>query len=228
MRRTLGLLAEPLVLLSSLAATLVRPWIGWRGRPAAKYPAQAIIFYEFEACPYCKIARETLSALQLEADIRPCPKGGNRFRPEVKALGGKAMFPYMIDPNTNEAMYESADISRYLYKTYGERRGPVRQWPLINEFNVFLSFLSLQLRLWAGLTSYQRTKDVSEPLAFWGVEAGPQARLVREMLCALEIPYRLHTERPQGKGGLLLSDPNTGLAFRSSFGARHYLLRTYA
>lgn len=202
--------------------------MGWRGSPAAKRPAQTIILYEFEGCPFCKIAREALSALQLDADIRPCPKAGKRFRPEVKARGGIAMFPFMIDPNTNESMYESADISRYLYRTYGERRAPLRQLPLLNEFNVLLSSLSMLPRAGSGLRSVQRRKEVSQPLDFWGVEASPMARLVREVLCVLEIPYRLHTDRSSGKGALLLSDPNTGLEFRSAFGARRYLFETYA
>lgn len=33
--------------------------------------------------------------------------------------GGKVMMPYLIDPNTRISMYESAEIQRYLRKTYG-------------------------------------------------------------------------------------------------------------
>ena len=29
------------------------------------------------------------------------------------------MVPYLVDPNTGAAMYESADIQAYLLKTYG-------------------------------------------------------------------------------------------------------------
>lgn len=223
-----SIVIEPVVLLLSSITTLLRPWMGWRGRPAAKQPAQAIIMYEFEGCPFCKIARETLSALQLRADIRPCPKAGKRFRPDVKERGGIAMFPYMIDPNTGTALYESADISRYLYQTYGERRPPLRQSPPFNGLNVFLASLSMLPRSGCGLLSRRRRKEVPQPLEFWGVEADPRARLVRESLSVLEIPYRLHTARLNGKGGVLLSDPNTDLEFRSSLGARRYLLRTYA
>ena len=38
--------------------------------------------------------------LDLEAEIRPCPKSGPRFRPEVIARGGKAQFPYLVDEQT--------------------------------------------------------------------------------------------------------------------------------
>jgi glutathione S-transferase len=32
---------------------------------------------------------------------------------------GKMQVPYLADPNTGKAMFESADIVRYLYATYG-------------------------------------------------------------------------------------------------------------
>ena len=40
-------------------------------------------------------------------------------RAEVEALGGKMSFPFLVDPNQDVAMYESADIVAYLYDTYG-------------------------------------------------------------------------------------------------------------
>ena len=47
------------------------------------------------------------------------------YTPETKnrkllaERGGKVMIPYLVDPNTGAAMYESADIQRYLRTTYG-------------------------------------------------------------------------------------------------------------
>ena len=35
--------------------------------------------------------------------------------------GGKAQFPYLVDPNTGVEMYESLDIIDYLFETYGQR-----------------------------------------------------------------------------------------------------------
>ena len=49
------------------------------GRPGPR-PAKLLELYEFEACPFCRKAREALSILDLEAMIYPCPKGGPRFR----------------------------------------------------------------------------------------------------------------------------------------------------
>ena len=84
-----------------------------------KRPEKRLQLYEFEACPFCRKAREALSMLDLEAEIYPCPKSGERYRPEVVRRGGKAQFPWLVDPNTGVEMYESDDIVRYLFSTYG-------------------------------------------------------------------------------------------------------------
>lgn len=41
-----------------------------------------------------------MSILDLEVLVFPCPKGGPTWREKVKEMGGKAQFPYMVDPNT--------------------------------------------------------------------------------------------------------------------------------
>src|SRR5512139_1825195 len=98
---------------------------GWRGaaafRPAKWQPEHRLELYDMENCPYCRLVRETLTELDLDVVIKPCPKGGTRFRPFVVADGGKAQFPYLVDPNTGVRMYESADIMEYLGETYGRR-----------------------------------------------------------------------------------------------------------
>jgi glutathione S-transferase len=50
--------------------------------------------------------------------IYPTPHGGKRFRPKVVNLGGKLQVPYLVDPNTGVAMFESAAIREYLLETY--------------------------------------------------------------------------------------------------------------
>jgi glutaredoxin len=47
--------------------------------------------YEFEACPFCRRVRESLTELDLEAEIYPCPKDSVRHRAAVRAKGGKEM-----------------------------------------------------------------------------------------------------------------------------------------
>ena len=50
--------------------------------------------------------------LDLDVLFYPTPARGPNWRPKAKQLGGRAMFPYMVDDNTGVAMYESDDIIR--------------------------------------------------------------------------------------------------------------------
>jgi glutathione S-transferase len=113
------------VLNSSLTSTL-RWWRGTNARGSAKQPAKHLKLYEFEACPYCRLVREALTELDLDALIYPAPHGGKRFRPQVAELGGKQQFPFLVDPNTGESMYESDAIIDYLYRRYRGRTGKVQ------------------------------------------------------------------------------------------------------
>lgn len=38
--------------------------------------------------------------LDLDVDVFPCPKGGTVWRPKAVELGGKAQFPFLVDPNS--------------------------------------------------------------------------------------------------------------------------------
>ena len=110
---------------SSLGATLVRAASGFRVGSLGPRPRQRLELYEFEACPYCRKAREALSMLDLEVLVKPCPKGGSRFREDVKRRGGKALFPYLVDPNAGKEMYESDAIVEYLFREYGDGAPPL-------------------------------------------------------------------------------------------------------
>jgi hypothetical protein len=104
---------------SSHLASVLRLGAGWISRPARRKPEALLELYEFEACPFCRRVREALSEYDLDAIVFPCPKRGIRFRPKVVELGGKHQFPFLVDPNTGRALFESADIVRYLNETYG-------------------------------------------------------------------------------------------------------------
>ena len=90
-------LARFLDVTTSTAASAARPNFGNFHCERRKVPEQPLELYEFEVCPYCRIAREALSALSLDPIIYPCPRGGARFREKVKRDGGRYQFPYLVD-----------------------------------------------------------------------------------------------------------------------------------
>jgi glutathione S-transferase len=146
--------------------------------------------YDIESCPFCRLVREALTELDLDAVIYPCPKGGRRFRPEVTEKGGRQQFPFLYDPNADLGMYESLEIIRYLYETYGERNLPLK-WKL-GKLQKLNSALASSFRARRGLRAVpsQRPPRLLELYSF---EASPFARPVRELLCELEIPYILRS-----------------------------------
>ena len=110
--------------LRSLASTTLQQGRGVNANNGRRQPVEPLELYDMEACSYCRLVREALTDLDLDVMIYPCPKGGDRYRPLVERLGGKQQFPYLMDPNTGAAMYESADIVAYLYREYGRSQGP--------------------------------------------------------------------------------------------------------
>lgn len=177
-------------LATSTFATALRTGVGVTAHPAAEKPAELLELYEFEGCPYCRLVREALTELDLDAMIYPCPKGGKRFRPQVTKMGGKAQFPFLVDPNTGQQMYESLDIIDYLFETYGQRPLPLK-WRagLLQKFGSSVTGIA------RGMTGVRATPShpPAEPLQLYSFESSPFARPVRDLLCELEIPYILRS-----------------------------------
>jgi glutathione S-transferase len=175
---------------SSSLATVLRPGFGITAHPASEKPEKLLELYEFEACPYCRLVREVLTELDLDAMIYPCPKGGKRFRPRVIELGGKAQFPFLVDPNTGQQMYESLDIIAYLFETYGKRPLPMK-WRA-GALQKFGSAITAIARPMGGMR-VKSSHPPAEPLQLYSFESSPFARPVRDLLCELEIPYILRS-----------------------------------
>jgi len=182
-------LVHQLRVIGSIASSSLTLWRGCVVVSAATQPPLSLQLYEFEACPHCRSVREVLTALHLDAEIRPCPKGGTRFRPEAKRIGGKARFPMLVDANTGTVMYESAAIIEYLFRTYGHRHVPsaYRLTPLRPVFGGMAS----AVRGMRGMRA-RSSRLPERMLELWSFEGSPYSRLVRERLCELEIPYVLH------------------------------------
>lgn len=173
--------------MAASGATLMR---GIRARPAAIKPAQPLALYEMEGCPYCRVVRETLTLLDLDAMIFPCPRGGLVYRPLARELGGKEQFPFLVDPNTGVRLYESADIVEYLYTTYAARPAP--SYRRLKAIDTTTSFAASVLRAGRGLRAKPALRP-AKPLELWSFEGSPFARPVREWLCEHEVPYLLHS-----------------------------------
>ncbi|CAM6111082.1 unnamed protein product [Calypogeia fissa] len=199
---------------------------------------QLFQLYEFEACPFCRRVREALTELDLSAEVYPCPKGSRRHREFVLKNGGKEQFPYFYDPNTGVSMYESSEIVNYLFKEYGGGRQPT---PGLLESTLVTGWVPTIMRAGRGMMLYAKAKPDPplEKLELFSYENNQFARLVRETLCELELPYIL---RNAGKGSssrdsLLklagstqvpyLVDPNTGKSMAESLNIISYLFETY-
>lgn len=195
-----------------------------------KQPAKLLELYEFEACPFCRKAREAFTAFDLDVLVKPCPKGGTRFRP------GKKMFPYLVDPNTGQSMVESMDIARYLAKTYGDGSLPLGL--SLGPISTASSAIASAWRSGHGARA-RPSRAPDKPLDLWSFESSPYCRLVREVLCELELPYVLHNvakgsahrESFVARSGKMmvpyLADENTGKSMFESADIIAYLEATY-
>ncbi|MCR9103953.1 MAG: glutathione S-transferase N-terminal domain-containing protein [Gammaproteobacteria bacterium] len=171
---------------TSFVSTLLRANNGIASTPAANKPARLLQLFDIENCPYCRMVREALTELDLDAEIYPCPKNGQRYREEVIARGGKAQFPYLVDPNTGVEMYESLDIIAYLFDTYAERELPLK-WRVGR-----LQTLGSMMASWPRLNERMAVLPSRAPeylLELYSFESSPYARPVRELLCNLELAY---------------------------------------
>ncbi len=171
----------------------------------------------------------------LDAHVFPCPPRGTRYRPGVVERGGKAMFPYLVDRNTDVAMYESDEIIRYLASTYQVASIPrtLRMGPLTN----FRSFAASAVRMKTG--KLRASRAPKEMLELYSFEASPFCRIVRETLTAFELPYKLHNvARGSSKRDAFLArsgkmmvpyliDPNEQVEMFESAEIVRYLERTY-
>jgi glutathione S-transferase len=231
------IMSRAIDLATSFAATLAGGGAGAFIGDLGRRPERLLELYEFEACPFCRKVREALSVLDLDAMVYPCPKGGERYRPLVVRRGGKAQFPFLVDPNQGKEMYESDDIIAYLFARYGTGSAP---WFLgISAVATTSAMLASALRPGAG-GRRRPARAPDQPLDLWSFEASPYCRLVREELSSLELPYRLHNvAKGSGKradlvarGGKMqvpyLADPNTGREMYESADIVAYLRETYA
>ena len=188
-------------------------------------PEKPLELYDYETCPFCRRVRLAISMLDLEVVVYPCPRGGQRFRPVASERGGRAQFPFLCDPNTGVEMYESADIVRYLIDQYGA--GGLPGAPATEP-------------LACGLSRSLPSREPAAPLELFSFESSGQCSMVRDVLCAYELPYLVRSAAPASarrqelrrRSGTdqvpYLIDPNTGTELGGAAAINEYLESHYA
>ncbi len=227
----------------SLAASAVR---GFRGlvvvsenRDNPPRPEKPLEVYDFEACPFCRKVREAMTELDLSYINRTSAKGAIPTRRQIDEHGGKQQFPYLVDPNTGEEMYESEDIITYLAETYGPGRGRLsRTLAPVNTAGAAATSIVRRSgeRVRPGLEEREQPDELP---VLYNIEMSPYCRKVREKFNELNLHYRVENvgkfsaRRPElvERGGKMmvpyLIDPNTGTEMYESDDIVAYLEETY-
>lgn len=166
-------------------------------------PKKPLRLYEFEACPFCRKVREALCVLDLDVEVRPCPKPAlvgkfgtadesSRFRSEVADPGGRTKFPVLVDDNEGGIIRGSEEIIVHLFQKYGKGAEPPMSYRagrvLDGVMPLFMLPSFLRLRSSHGILK-KPSRVPEKPLILWGYEASPFVKIVREALCCLELPY---------------------------------------
>ncbi|MET0385917.1 MAG: glutathione S-transferase N-terminal domain-containing protein [Polyangiales bacterium] len=221
---------------SAIAAAAVRGGSGGRVTFAGPRPRETLVLYERENCPYSRLVRETLSELDLDALVKPCPAGEGPHNRELRDVSGKSEVPFLVDKNQRVSLGGTENIIRYLTTNYGSRSAPARLRS--NPVSLFASRLASTLR--GGDVRYgspKRRPDV--PLELFNYEASPYCRMVREQLDHFGIAYVSHNlARRSPKRSAFkqrfgreqfpyLYDPNTRVGMFESQVILRYLTDTY-
>lgn len=198
----------------------------------ANRPTKLLRLWDLERCPHSRAVRESLSELDLDFEVRPCPVGGARFRGE---LNGKTT-PRLEDPNLNVVLDGRADILRHLHTTYGD--GSTR-WLMTSAPVVVLGSLNMRVMQGNRGGDAQPSRAPEQPLELWGFEASPYCHFARAALSELELPYVQHNlakdsskraafaEKTGRTQFPYLEDANTGEKLFESARIVEYLRSTY-
>ena len=172
-------------LIRAVLASSVRGWRGPQILRRAHAPQELLVVYDRENDPQCRLLRELLTELQLDAVIRPCPHGGKRF---ARKLPRDATLPVLVDADAAvEAVGLQACLAHVLkhYAQVDAGSGLLGSLPM-----QLSSKLASALRGDAGLQA-EPSRAPRKPLELYSFESSPYSRLVRERLCELELPWIL-------------------------------------
>ncbi|ANF81666.1 glutathione S-transferase [Acinetobacter sp. NCu2D-2] len=199
------MLIHQVKVIQALASAVVEGGRGTTGTAHPQQPEKSLKLYEFEGSPFCRRVREVMTLLNLDYEVYPCPKGGQKFRPMVKALGGKTQFPFLVDENTNTQLHESQDIIHYLFKHYGKSGHIPKKYahyPKVPYVALAGTLINGARGVWVNKKIINRPAP-EQLIELWGFEASPYTRIVRATLTELELPFIFHNvakERWQDQG----------------------------
>jgi glutathione S-transferase len=106
----------PLTVLSIGLGLLPRGGKGTSYRKS-RIPEKPIEIWGYEASPFVRMAREALVELELPHIYHSVARNSPK-RPFLTEKWGNFQVPYIEDPNTGTAMFESNEIIKYLNDTY--------------------------------------------------------------------------------------------------------------
>ncbi|KAL0042144.1 hypothetical protein WJX77_004492 [Trebouxia sp. C0004] len=106
----------PLTAISNTLALLPRINRGISYRKS-KLPKKPVDLWAYEASPFCKLAREVLVELEIPHIYHSVARNSPK-RQELIDKWDVFQVPYIEDPNTGVAMFETPQIIEYLEKTY--------------------------------------------------------------------------------------------------------------
>ncbi len=221
---------------TSLLATAVRLGSGAVAAGMGPRPYDALILYEMETCPFSRLVREALSELDLDALVKPCPKGESTHHQELAQFDQREV-PFLIDKSAGVQVADSDKIVEHLYARYGNGR-PV-PYRLRGPFAQKSSKLASYVR--GGELHYERPARRPEyTLELWNYEGSPYCRIAREALGRRGLPYlsrNLARKSPRREGYRArfeimqfprLHDPNTGIGLFETDAIVAYLETHYA
>ncbi|XP_070053068.1 uncharacterized protein [Nicotiana tomentosiformis] len=144
-----------------------------------------------------------------------------------------------VNPLMHLQIFEFGDIVKYLFQQYGQGRNPSTG---LLESTIVTGWMPTLLRAGRGMALWDRSRKEPPPkkLELFSYENNPYARIVREALCELELPYILNNigegsareelliQISGGKEVPYLVDPNTGTQIGDYKKITSYLFQTYS
>lgn len=195
-------------------------------------PAKPLRLWDRERCPHSRAVRESLSELDLDFEVRPCPIGGKRFH-DPNAV---SCTPRLEDPNVNGTFDGRINILAHLHGVYGDGSS---RWFLASTPVVVLGSLGMRLMQGNRGGDVRPSRAPEKQLELWGFESSPYCHFVRAAMSELELPYVQHNlakDSPKREAFIAktgksqfpyLEDPNTGEKLFESARIVDYLRKTY-